>query len=613
MKAQDSSSFVDSFIENIETLIEAYNTHKDSFVLDEVCTIGARNSVRVIYLVLSWHTKDAFNLGKDLSRETFVSKSVEKQLAEAIEVVTALRNKIMNLLEMWMSFGYTDDASEQEKLLESLTMFYRALRREAFIFLGELRSLFPTQLSVCDAIKNLALQVSPDTMTKMRHVFDSEGRLLADELAQVTDPQEVLQISKTIIDSCLKPLGQTFYFDASNVNRRQASSIMMYLLVDPPNDKITEFIKIFSKRFRDQDVMKYLEIQMVTLKSLYQDAIAPVIKTRFETEVSSRDRQEFLKEENLLQSHVEKLITLAKKLSSGFGVGKVRDNAIRSAIMTFARAGIDFSLSEDSNVIFLEALCPYAKFLDHNDISSVGDYFYRRALERDDFEEDLKSWPASVKLALVAVDNFRAHFSDKASGFSQLSKSSIRSGSKTSPLSGKSKKTTKKKFVSALPSVDESLDERVNDEDEDEELELRAPSNKKISQAKPKAPKKPEVSAVKGASAKQTSKRPSRNAAKVLASYAEEDEEEHDVDEQLEQLDDADLMDVVERLPPARKVKKPIASEVSLGLRLEDDDAELQLSQSSMKSLPPSQTQQSMDEDFDDFPVKLPPSRHRLR
>jgi len=60
--------------------------------------------------------------------------------------------------------------------------------------------------------------------------------------------------------------------DFSNLNRRQAAAIMVYLTSS--NSGIVDLVKTFGRRLKGANIVRYLEVQMLAIKSHYMDNVS---------------------------------------------------------------------------------------------------------------------------------------------------------------------------------------------------------------------------------------------------------------------------------------------------------------------------------------------------
>jgi hypothetical protein len=60
-------------------------------------------------------------------------------------------------------------------------------------------------------------------------------------------------------------------YDVENLNRRQAAAVLCYYV--DPSPIVQEAVKCLMKSLKEKDIVKYLEVQMVALKSVFMDHV----------------------------------------------------------------------------------------------------------------------------------------------------------------------------------------------------------------------------------------------------------------------------------------------------------------------------------------------------
>lgn len=731
-----------------ESTTSTHTTSIDSEVQSKLRD-GIVDSIKTVYLILLWLTKDLFSLGKniqlhpkpspvDIMQNDNSEDEVPEPGSDGMVVISdlqadidilsvsimAIRDKLQQVLTTWLSFA--DKISnvnelDEESLGSELSPIQRYLEREAFSILGELRALFPMSLQQYHGIDAFAYQLPQETLGRMRQVFEIEGKLVKDEiqvyLNRINDLQDsqskialidqgnsqssyqglfpqssavassnhanayeldqyqhqIDDLVKTLIQFCLKPLAQAFYYDTANVNRRQASAIMMFHLLDPPIDKISEFIKVFSKRFKDHDMIRYLEIQLVTLKGHYSDSLESVISTLlsqekhqyykrdkfnasevFEDDVETISSSDVTQLNAAYNDNFDKLLILSKKLSNTLGVGKVKDLKTVQALHNFLKTGIDFSLSEPTNLLFLHALIPYLKFLPSSILNELNNYFHQCVSDEDCqrvINEMRNILSKSMNALVTSLETFQSHFPGYRPLLSgrvkrsvtPLIKSSVQStGSiekvvnrKTAPMAKRNGNAVKRSRQSILSPVSEEddgdghLDEAGLVYFEDEELRPSQTEKprKKTQEDSISVPKKlkPNFPPLQSEKLSQTSQsrvsRPSRKAKQSKISYFEGENDEYSEDANADDVDAEEVeTQIAESNQKARKVFNKVDKDkkfsmmnqikknnISLGLRLE----ELEIEEDADDDVNQEENDIVEDEDFDAFITSLP--EYRLR
>ena len=81
-------------------------------------------------------------------------------------------------------------------------------------------------------------------------------------------------------------------YDIENLNRRQAAAVLCYY--SDPSPVIQDTVKNMIKCLRENDIVKYLEVQMVALKSFYSENVVNKLKEK-----------QMLEEESMLEDYLE--------------------------------------------------------------------------------------------------------------------------------------------------------------------------------------------------------------------------------------------------------------------------------------------------------------------
>eukprot|EP01041_Mallomonas_annulata_P007904 gene7904-16177_t len=259
----------------------------------------------------------------------------------SITSIISLRDMLIDVLHTWMTLDvqlqlqHSQD-NEHDYTSSSITSkVYKSnhhchrfdlhrLRREAFRLISDMRLLFPESLLKYAVVNKLVWWPSQEIISSMRIVFEEEGNTL----------REIRQAAAIICHWTIK------------------SSISSC------TNNIQEIIKTFAKIIKDNDPIKYLEIQMIALKSVYSEHVV-VHKQRVE---HCENTEEALQAEDDEKIGVDVVLELAKKLSQSLGVGKLQ-GGILSAFMNFLRAGLDFTMNSSNNIGFLYVLSIYLRFL----------------------------------------------------------------------------------------------------------------------------------------------------------------------------------------------------------------------------------------------------------
>lgn len=530
--------------------------------------------IHIVWTIILWYTKDLFSFTKQKSEES--SESTELQPDEESSNISAMivrnRDKFVEVLTNLLSY---------EPAISSIYNFdsgKRFIRREIFKIIGDIRTCFPARLSSYFIVDSLPFTPSQELLSQMRNVFDNEGELFVEELSKANDSFEADSISVDFIQNILRPLASALFYDPDNLNRRQASAIMMYSIINPPNDKINEFVKLFGKRFKDHDIVRYMEIQLVTLKGFYQDSIAPTLRQDLNNfienqkdldDMSDRKYSQRVNVDEVFDEQLSRFYLLSKKLSAGMGVGKVKDSKALSAVSNFLRACIDFAFSEDCNILFLSAASLYVKFLPQNYLRDIGNHFKNIIAEKD--LEDIRSWPDRLSMVHQTLSSFYSHVvgsDDKSKKMFPKSDRPMLSDALNDTSKSRQGPGRKKVTVTGSQSQQKSHGKRTNSsiqrdtdniEGEDEDLNIEDLS----------IADKPASSTLRKSSMLEDGipKRPSRQAASNKFYY-----EGDIVDEDNESIPRNLVGNKKQKIGSRPKSKALANGKVALGLSLEDDD-----------------------------------------
>ena len=208
------------------------------------------------------------------------------------------------------SFRTKAAASAPAALDSYLPPYLRSLQRHAFTLINDLRVLFPPRFSEVDVpgFDRLSFKPSPTVFKCLREVFEEEGRLFqalqegsaaasanaaSSATVSVTPPEEAggagagaragaaggaasnaeLQAQAQVLEQILSSLSSSLVSgDFSNLNRRQAAAIMVYLTSS--SSGIVDLVKTFGRRLKNANIVRYLEVQMLAIKSHYMDNVS---------------------------------------------------------------------------------------------------------------------------------------------------------------------------------------------------------------------------------------------------------------------------------------------------------------------------------------------------
>lgn len=358
--------------------------------LEVTCHSASRDAALVMFSMMMFRLKldifDVYIEAKKVGNET--SDEVASALSEASDELIILREKLIDTLASWMMREQPSNTVASGSVLtpgdvdpssppSDLT---RWLRREAFNMISDVRSMFPARTDRLVYLDRLVYRPSQEVLAGMRLVFEGEGQIMRDLLGatggEAETPmgeEEIQHRVNSMVQFFLLPLGRTLVDDHAHLNRRQAAAIVNYLL--EPSDVVQGAVKALLKVLKDADTSKYLEVQLVTLKSSYTEHVVGVMQERARAyeENDNYNEQEFDEREAVGYERTE---ALAKKLAPMLGVGKLKGEPL-VALCNFFRAGIHFALTDVAHVGFVGILAHYLRFLPPAELKGVYTYVDR--------------------------------------------------------------------------------------------------------------------------------------------------------------------------------------------------------------------------------------------
>ena len=194
--------------------------------------------------------------------------------------------------------------------------------------------------------------------SKEKNVEDDNKHHESDIINHSNASAQSILLSNQLLNNLLYPLAQPMLYDIEHLNRRQAAAII-YHITDESVD-IQNMIKLFIKKLKEEDFVKYLEIQMVALKSSFHDHVIKYFN-QLENNVIT-DSDEMIEYENQALEGIEAVANLSKRLIQSMGIMKLQGIQL-NALLNFFRAGIDYSLSSKHTLRFFEILIGYVRFL----------------------------------------------------------------------------------------------------------------------------------------------------------------------------------------------------------------------------------------------------------
>ena len=237
---------------------------------------------------------------------------MDLELSDSSDIVLNIREKLLDVLLTWMTLG---DENNQESDSRDVRTMHRALQREAFSMVGTLRALYPMKSRTYRYVDCLAFVPSQGLLAGLRRVFELEGGRIREDMRRCEEiialhdesmqggkgnnnthtsssssssskaVHEVEKHTDLLVNYLLLPLSNSMMFDIENLNRRQAAAVLCYYL--DPSVTVQEAVSGLIKCLKERDIVKYLEVQMVALKSFYTDNVVNKLKEKLTLEEDS--------------------------------------------------------------------------------------------------------------------------------------------------------------------------------------------------------------------------------------------------------------------------------------------------------------------------------------
>lgn len=368
------------------------------------------SSVAVMHTILLWLTRSLYLVGVKVRQETASGVSPTEDAVTAMtEQVVHLRDSLLETLCAWM----TTDIDQE--LGTRFNQFHRVLQRTAFRLVGDIRMLFQARAATCKIVEGVAYIPAQDVLGALRKVFELEGQRLRSNIREIeeVDEEEANRLATVLVHSLLNPLSYSLYFDIENLNRRQAAAVLCYSL--EPQKVISDNVKATMKSLKDRDAVKYLEVQMVALKSVFHEHVVTHIRRK--TQAESGDAEDsgfdFDECERQVEAGLDNVIALARKFAGSFGIGRVKDPTLLEALLRFFELAIDLTFSEEENIGFVSAMEPYIRLIQSDKCSLIKNYLETKISSKTDIAHQLASnQRAGLPLDMRSLLSFR----DKISG-----------------------------------------------------------------------------------------------------------------------------------------------------------------------------------------------------
>lgn len=248
-------------------------------------------------------------------------------------------------------------------------------------------------------------------LNALKDYFDAEAARVQQVVNRVSEEQEAgaaddelaespRAIDRFVADLMLQPLSRSILANPSTLNRRQAAAVLTYIVDQGP--ETTELVRTVAQRLKDFNPVRYLEVQMVALKSAYEQQVLPLLHA------ASDDEAEELPEE--LKDQLAAVQRLSTRLCQTMGVGQAKDDNVQTALLNFFQAGLAFGCSDLQQVLFVEVIGPYQRLLSPEGKQHVVGLLDSAIASNDRLQELLEGSPDAASLAsryVQAVNNLR--------------------------------------------------------------------------------------------------------------------------------------------------------------------------------------------------------------
>jgi hypothetical protein len=350
------------------------------------------DALQIYYFLLLWDFHELIQLSKtamseftleksehdqeseDMKLEDFFKGSQQELFNQKAEMLLAFRKAMTDTAVLCMRAFHKTEKAGEEEILESKRLFFQSVAIAGFQFVSSLRSMFPQKQNQLVGLDRLVFVPTQEVLSLMKFCFDA----ISEEISRYFDAQredgnqieekdrESLQgLSTVLVKKLLIPLSGSFAFDIQNLNRRQAAAVLQFIL--HKDQQVQDTVKTIAKRLRDSSIVTFLEVQLVTMRTCYNEDILLSVQRRLAAEENDQDDVDFdfVENDQLIQAGYEKLASYSRKFSSLLGVGKLKDTQLE-AVDAFLKLAMDFTLSDIHHVGFAEAASPFLRFLPVN-------------------------------------------------------------------------------------------------------------------------------------------------------------------------------------------------------------------------------------------------------
>ncbi|CAI5725825.1 unnamed protein product [Hyaloperonospora brassicae] len=438
-------------------------------------------------------TRDSSGNTRD-DAEAKVDLSTQVQIQEVCRSRSTLEEALISVLEMHLArpdkarddkHERTEEASERQ-LMESMeemdfegedvAVFVDDAQSFAFITFCDARCLFVEKFQEATAPYDALDWTLPKVLVLLTQTF-FERKMDEAEEREPEYEDDVVQNDPAMLKEkmdamrewdqkqqrkaeLLVALGRVTLCNPSK--KHQAAAVLQYFT---SSGKLSvEVVKAYGKQVKADAPVRYLEIQMTSLRQLYSSIL--LWKQNIEAAEPGNDSDQVSEEDDLqdkVNSSKQELKELARRFSQSLGVGKV-SASLRVPFLRFLREGIRYALEQPTQFEFLEAMRVYLTHLDKPSMAQLSAYFIDQ-LQR---VRDTRDGSGELDPRWRAVLDFQSSISSTGStiGKTQMATEVMHSPPLKSKLRSASSEPTPMQTTSIAEEVE---DENTRDEGKERE------------------------------------------------------------------------------------------------------------------------------------------------
>jgi hypothetical protein len=304
-----------------------------------------------------------------LTERVFTIQDREPKRSE-VEALVTQRDAVIHALQS----ALRDDEAEDDKLTAEESAYERAVKRYACSKLSDFRMLFNKKLELTLSLPQLAWDVDQELSKRMFKVVEEvieELQSSDGDADEDDDDNEMQQAKHAELAEVLRGLaGPNVY---AELNRREAAAVASKFLHTAP--EVQSIVRYFNQQLKLHQGPRYLEVQMSVLRGTFRTYLCNVPQDEEETDDLFFYNQ---------------MTALARRFAATLGVAgrKVTDATLRPSFEQFLREGIRYSLENESQLVFLDAMKPYMGKSHQADLKKLQKMFDDKVAN---FAEELKA------------------------------------------------------------------------------------------------------------------------------------------------------------------------------------------------------------------------------